>query len=334
MNIKICALVFTTFFSSVLQLSIAAQSVSSGQEDNSMLPSGALKMEIASVEHHNPDTRHLNTEKSLPVKNINITIDGEVADWKDVPMLSTNGYGGLVALKAYDDDSYIYILIQGKTDANYVLFLNTDDNTDSGFQHRPGSPEGADYSIENGELFKYKGKGTNWRWNSKGGKGLRSVKTENAIEVKIEKSKLPNLASWVGIGIDIESNDWNTLAAMPDAGSSLAYYQLLEEPEQPSDPWEVSGSLEQTENISLSANPFNSLVDFRLMLPETTDITIEVYDLAGSKVYEIHRKAEPAGLNVYGWNGTDSQGRQLNGDIYIGKVKIGDKTETIRLLKY
>jgi hypothetical protein len=157
-----------------------------------------------------------------------ITIDGNASDWASISAISTSGNGGLTTLKAYSDASNLYLLVQGTTNTNYIIFINKDNTTTTGYTGL-WNPEGSDYVLENGTLSRYNGTGgTNWGWTSSGvtQTGISAVKNASVIEVKIPKANISGLGTVIKVGVDIENSSWTTVGTIPTEGSAMASYTV------------------------------------------------------------------------------------------------------------
>jgi parallel beta-helix repeat protein len=160
---------------------------------------------------------------------INITVDGNTGDWTAVSSIATTGTGGMTNLKAYSNATDLYILAQGTTNTNFAIFINTDNNSATGFTAGGlWNPEGNDYMLENGILYKYNGTGTTWSWTTTGviQTGIVAVKNAAAIEVKIPKANITGLGTVIKIGVDIENTGWSNVGSIPAIGAAEASYVM------------------------------------------------------------------------------------------------------------
>ncbi|WP_082396047.1 fibronectin type III domain-containing protein [Olleya sp. ITB9] len=273
-----------------------------------------------------------NVEVKGPVDTgVEITIDGNATDWSSIASISTNGTGGLTSLKAYDDSDYIYILAQGTMNSNYIFFINTDNNTTTGYKNGLWSPEGSDYSIENGSLFEYSGSGTNWSWTLKGSSSITVVKNANMIELKVAKSAFPNLQNAIGIGLDIENSSWNTVGTLPASGTPLAYYILQD-----------GGSLNrvgiESNNASVIKgaypNPFSAEginIDITTDSPKENSVTI--FSIYGEKLKQLKPSQKSKNVYSYHWNGQNGNNRPVSPGIYLARIKLNTTYKTIKIIK-
>lgn len=120
-------------------------------------------------------------------------IDGKANDWSKVPVLG-NGKGNVKTLKATQDDLFLSVLVQGQDlMAKSQLFMNTDNNNNSGFINSHWASSGADYLLENGILYEYIGKGgSDWSWSKVGDyvKSSNYILTKTAMEMSIHLTDL------------------------------------------------------------------------------------------------------------------------------------------------
>lgn len=303
-----------------------------GEDDINMADDIYIGLAITS---HNEQAICTATFSNVLVKNntneTQITIDGNNSEWSNIESISINGTGGLTSLKAYDDENYIYLLAQGSINTNYIFFLNTDNNTTTGYQNGLWSPEGSDYSIENGKLYQYTGGGNNWSWDLKDSSSISAVKNGSIIELKIAKTTLSNLQNIIGIGLDIENNSWNTVGTLPKSGTPLAYYTF-----------QNTFNRLKTEIRSMSTfkglypNPFSSKgkgIDIDITTNNPTKTSVTIFNMQGKQLKKLRsiQKAQ----NVYGyfWNGKNKKNIPLPAGTYLAKIKLDDEFKTIKIIK-
>ncbi len=106
--------------------------------------------------------------------------------------------------------------------------------------------------------------------------------------------------------------------------------------------WEESGIVSSVENPSFSTsllnlhnqpNPFNPLTSIRFYLPEASQVSLKVFDMAGHLVDVLAAgQTLPAGPNSVRWNGTNLEDRQMPSGVYFYKLSTEKLTETKRML--
>ncbi|MCP4580136.1 MAG: T9SS type A sorting domain-containing protein [candidate division Zixibacteria bacterium] len=77
-------------------------------------------------------------------------------------------------------------------------------------------------------------------------------------------------------------------------------------------------------------NPFNAATTISYILPEPTDVTIEIYDMLGGLIEALHSGSQSAGEHSLNWNANS-----YSSGIYFYKITAGEfeQTEKMTLLK-
>ncbi|WP_438348663.1 choice-of-anchor Q domain-containing protein [Paenibacillus sp. FA6] len=105
------------------------------------------------------------------------------AYWSEVATLSS-GTGHARILKATKDSSNLNIYVAGSSlTSKGQIFINTDNNTKTGFAAPYWKTSGADYLLENGTLYRYTGTGgSNWKWTQvKNDKGAQNYIVSSTV---------------------------------------------------------------------------------------------------------------------------------------------------------
>jgi len=79
-------------------------------------------------------------------------------------------------------------------------------------------------------------------------------------------------------------------------------------------------------------NPFNPETRISYTIPEQTNVTLKIYNIAGEKVVTLVDTQMNTGHHSVNWNGRDSLGRLVSGGIYLCRIQAGTSTQTIRML--
>ncbi len=79
-------------------------------------------------------------------------------------------------------------------------------------------------------------------------------------------------------------------------------------------------------------NPFNNSTVIRFALPQSGDVELTVYNLAGQKVANLADGLRQAGSYAINWDGKDDGGRVLASGIYFYKLQTEMREETRKLL--
>jgi len=122
-----------------------------------------------------------------------ILVDGNFADWANIPVLSAR-QSHVRQMKSMIANQELHVLVTGSLLGDKgQLYLNTDQDRDTGFQAPFWNGSGADYLLEDGILYQYNGEGgTDWDWTK-----VRSYKrdgkfvaTSTVLEVSIKLKDL------------------------------------------------------------------------------------------------------------------------------------------------
>lgn len=153
-----------------------------------------------------------------------ITVDGDLDDWNNISSIVRQGNS---SIKLASDDEYIYIAITTDNELTHPqIFLNIDQNDNTGFRYYHSNWTGIDFIIEDGYLDKYQGDGDTWSWqyDSATINYVHEQGQSDIIEISIKKSNLENLGSGIDIGFVNADENWNQSGYMPD--SYLVSYTL------------------------------------------------------------------------------------------------------------
>jgi hypothetical protein len=98
------------------------------------------------------------------------------------------------------------------------------------------------------------------------------------------------------------------------------------------DPSAVAEEIATTPRLTLSENPFERSVSFRLFLPVDCRVQLEIYDIQGRKVYG-EASESSSGTRQFMWDGRDDSGREVGSGIYMVRLHAGTETFTRRLIR-
>lgn len=115
------------------------------------------------------------------------------------------------------DENNLSITITGaELGPQYHLFLNTDNDSASGYIDGGWTESGCDYLVENGTLWRYVGPG--WNWTLVADAVVTSNLTENRIDVQLRRTDLAPLASRIALGFCDLSATWTVEQRSPATG--------------------------------------------------------------------------------------------------------------------
>ena len=107
-----------------------------------------------------------------------------------------------------------------------------------------------------------------------------------------------------------------------DVGGSFKYY----------DPVTVNLTLSgKPKLLQNSPNPFNPSTTIKFYTPNTSDVTIKIYDMLGREVTTLINQQTTAGYHVVYWNGKDSRGENVASGIYLYRLTAGNFSETKKM---
>ena len=78
-------------------------------------------------------------------------------------------------------------------------------------------------------------------------------------------------------------------------------------------------------------NPFNSGTVIRFNLPQSNEIELAIYNLAGQKVMTLVQGLRQAGTYAINWDGKDERGMILASGVYLYELRAGARIETRKL---
>jgi photosystem II stability/assembly factor-like uncharacterized protein len=83
--------------------------------------------------------------------------------------------------------------------------------------------------------------------------------------------------------------------------------------------------------MSSYPNPFGERTTIAFMLSKASEVSLEIYDLAGRKVRSLESGLKNAGHHEISWNGTTDNGRRAASGIYFARLETEQGTETLSL---
>jgi hypothetical protein len=90
-------------------------------------------------------------------------------------------------------------------------------------------------------------------------------------------------------------------------------------------------NLPQQFSVTNYPNPFNPSTTIKIELPNASDWTVKIYNVAGQVVTDYSGFAD-AGIHNVVWNGTDKAGNKVASGIYFYKAQVGQYTATRKMV--
>ena len=118
-------------------------------------------------------------------------------------------------------------------------------------------------------------------------------------------------------------------------GNMEIYYRLYIHPQngvgdtEGDEPPETPGA-----PLSLGAapNPFSTTTRIDLSLPEETDASVRIYDVAGRCIRVLAEGRLPRGSHPFFWTGKDTHGRRVAPGLYLVRLSAGKQRVTRKVL--
>lgn len=151
-----------------------------------------------------------------------ITVNGNLDDWNNIATVATASGQSTLTLKVANNNQSLFFSVTGNgmDNTQYQIFINTDNNTSTGYQDNQYSASGADYLIENGLLYKYNGTG-GWSWTAVSAT-INASKSSTITELGINSSAFTSLNTNITVCYKDMTN-WVTQSKLPSGGGYAEY---------------------------------------------------------------------------------------------------------------
>ena len=84
--------------------------------------------------------------------------------------------------------------------------------------------------------------------------------------------------------------------------------------------------------INAYPNPFNPSTTIEYELPEHSDVSLIVYDIAGREVQTLVSRTQAPGTHETSWNGTNQDGKQVAGGMYFARLQAGEYSSVVKMV--
>lgn len=151
-----------------------------------------------------------------------ITVNGNLNDWSGITAIATASGQTSLSLKVTNNSSALFFGVAGSgmDNTQYQIFINSDNNTGTGYQDSQYSSSGADYLIENGVLYRYTGTG-GWSWTAVTAT-ISVNKSQTVTELSVNRSAFTTLSSTFTVCYKDMAN-WVTQSKLPASGTYASY---------------------------------------------------------------------------------------------------------------
>jgi len=79
-------------------------------------------------------------------------------------------------------------------------------------------------------------------------------------------------------------------------------------------------------------NPFNPSTTIEYDLPDHSDVSLIIYDIAGREVQTLVSRSLVPGNYQVNWNGTNQQGKQVAGGMYFARLQAGGYSSVVKMV--
>ncbi len=88
----------------------------------------------------------------------------------------------------------------------------------------------------------------------------------------------------------------------------------------------------ETGEMSVYPNPFNPSTTIAFSLPESGDVTLDIYNIRGEKVKSLLSEHRDSGNHLLPWDGSNDKGSAVASGIYFARLITGNREDTCKLL--
>jgi len=79
-------------------------------------------------------------------------------------------------------------------------------------------------------------------------------------------------------------------------------------------------------------NPFNPSTTLAFSTPKSIDVSIDLYNIKGQKVRNLHRGMLPGGNHQLVWDGKDNSGKGVGSGIYFARINAGSYIKNVKMV--
>ena len=174
-------------------------------------------------------------------------------------------------------------------------------------------------------------------WFGTGGCGMFGYSGSGIVAYKdgalsiLDESNSPLTTNYISqINIDDQGNKWILSSHGPPFGVGIYIYTG----ELDMVSLDESGSMCPNSPLLLQnyPNPFNPVTTISYDLPESSNVMLTVYNIAGREVTTLLNKHQQTGSYNIQWNGVDYSGKQVSTGVYFARLQAGDYSKTIKMM--
>jgi len=96
---------------------------------------------------------------------------------------------------------------------------------------------------------------------------------------------------------------------------------------------DVAADIPKSLQFAAAPNPWTSQATLRLAMPVEGDAMIDIIDLQGRLVREVHRGKLPAGVHELRWDGRDMAGNTMAPGVYMARLRTDSEQRMLKLVR-
>jgi|GEM_PF-1971912 len=285
----------------------------------------------------------------VPAGNQSIKIDGHFSDWENIkplnvsqnlpPGIYSDQNANITNVWGVSDSTNLYLSYQVSGSFDYTkyyyhVFVDTDNDSNAektGFVYQDSASIGAEFMIENNNLWKYNGSGhTNWSWV--GASGLQKADSGGRTEIAIPLKVLFSTPSSNQIRFFIEINQSSAPYSLVEtAPANYKYNSYRVQLGLPTDVHSLTSAVPVSYQLYQNyPNPFNPSTVLEYELPVGGYVKVLVFNVLGAHVATLVDGFENAGVHRVIFNA-----KGLPSGVYLYTLRTNSywKTRKMLLLK-
>ncbi|MDR3627126.1 MAG: T9SS type A sorting domain-containing protein, partial [Ignavibacteriaceae bacterium] len=208
--------------------------------------------------------------------------------------------------------------------------IDADDNVNTGYIYQDSASVGAEFMVENDNLWKYTGTGgANWGWAQ--ASGFDKANNGNRSEMSIPLSVLKSANNSIRIIFQDNSSvsPYNLMEIDPTDYKTQYYSYKIS---TVTDVKDKNAITKITYKLSQNyPNPFNPSTIINYQLSDRNNVSIKIYNLLGQEIETLINKVQPAGKYSVAFN-SSANGIHLSSGVYFYRLQAGNYIETKKMI--
>ncbi len=272
-----------------------------------------------------------------------IVIDGQFADWFNVPKLNTapnpNAVTGSSSVPDADfinfwvtnDTNNLYISYQvaGVISSAYFyhIFIDSDLKRETGYIVNDSASIGAEVMVESNYLYKYTGTGgNNWSWSPVSGFEKKDNKDRTELKIPLSVLNSGSAKGEIRMFFNVNSavSPYTSLETEPVNYKSESYqYTIVTNTAIDDYNGKTASNFTLLQNYP---NPFNPATRIQYSLPGADKVKLAVYNVLGARIKTLSDSYEKEGMHAVLWNGKDDRNNAVPSGVYFIRLEAGNSS--------